>query len=183
MSTPKILVFGGVLAFLGLLGFGLTTDPWELPAAMVGKKAPTFALEQLDGGEQVRLSDLQGKVVMVNFWASWCVPCIQEHGVLERAWREYSGRGVEVVGIPYRDSPGASRSFLQRYGGGWLQLQDPDTRTAIDFGVYGVPETFFIDRTGAIAHKEVGPLSDEVMVRELERLLAGASEASPEVRE
>ena len=181
MSAAKILTVVGVTAFLGLLGFGLTTDPWELPAAMVGQEAPAFALDRLDGGHPVALSELQGKVVMVNFWASWCVPCIQEHEVVERAWKEFGPLGVEVVGIPYRDSPRASLAFLERYGGGWLQLMDPKTRTGIDFGVYGVPETFFIDRSGTVVHKEVGPLTHEVMVRELERLLAepAAAEETP----
>jgi cytochrome c biogenesis protein CcmG/thiol:disulfide interchange protein DsbE len=172
MSAPKILTFVGITLFLGLLGFGLTTDPWELPSAMVGKPAPEFALERL--GTQagpVSLADLRGKVVVVNFWASWCVPCIQEHEVVERAWREYGPHGVEVVGIPYRDSPRASMAFLERYGGGWLQLMDPKTRTGIDFGVYGVPETFFIDPSGVVVHKEVGPLTHDVLEREMEKLL------------
>ncbi len=91
-----------------------------------------------------------------------------------RAWRRYAERGVEMVGIVYQDTPANARRYIEKYGGGWLQLLDPKSRAAIDFGVYGVPETFFIQPDGIIAHKHLGPVTDALMTELIEGMMPGA---------
>lgn len=176
MSYGKVSWLFAVVGFIALLAFGLTRDPDELPSPLVGRAAPDFRLETLNGGaDSVRFADLEGTPVVVNFWASWCTACIYEHPALTRAWRRWDRTGeIELLGIVYQDSPAGARRFLRRYGGGWSQLLDPGSRTAIEFGVYGVPETYFIGADGIVAHRHVGPVTDSVLSREVGRLLAEA---------
>jgi cytochrome c biogenesis protein CcmG, thiol:disulfide interchange protein DsbE len=170
MKLRDVLVLAGIASLVALLGFGLARNPDSIPSPLVGEPAPSFDLAELDGGALVSLDGLSGRPVIVNFWASWCLACIQEHPVLVRAWRKYEGR-VEMVGIVYQDTPANARKYLEQYGGSWIQLLDPGTRTAIDYGVYGIPETFFIDREGRITHKHIGPVTDQLMTSEIEALL------------
>ncbi len=177
MSFGKVSSLFAVVGFIALLGFGLTRDPNELPSPLVGRAAPGFHLEALDeDGDSVSFAELEGTPVVVNFWASWCTACIYEHPPLTRAWRRWETTGeIRILGIVYQDTPAGARRFLSRYGGGWTQLLDPGSRTAIDFGVYGVPETYFIDANGIVTHRHVGPVNDGVLDREVGRLLAGSS--------
>lgn len=179
MSWGQVSGLLAVLGFVALLAFGLGRDPNEIPSPLVGRAAPDFRLETLEEtGDAVRFADLRGKPVVVNFWASWCIPCIYEHGPLLRAWRRWGQSGrIAMVGIAYQDRPDAARRFLRERGGGWIQLLDPGSRTAIDFGVYGVPETFFIAADGTVAHKHVGPVSDSVLTSRIEALLDRAGGA------
>lgn len=177
MNWHNTLVLAVVLGLVALLGFGLTRNPDDLPSPLVGEPAPAFSLPTLDGEETVSLADLSDRPVVVNFWASWCLACIQEHPALVRAWRRYRDRGVEMVGILYQDTPENARRYIRKRGGSWTQLLDPGTRTAIDFGVYGVPETFFIDAQGRVAHKHVGPVYDELLTNQIETLLQGVDSA------
>ncbi len=163
-----------VVSLLALLGFGLTRDADTLASPLVGGAAPDFELPELDGDGTVSLSGFRGSPVVVNFWASWCLACIQEHPVLVDAWRTYRDQGVKMVGVVYQDTRENARRYLKERGGGWTQVTDPGTRVAIDFGVYGVPETFFIDPQGIITHKHIGPVTDEIMRREIGALLAVA---------
>lgn len=158
--------------FLALLGFGLTRDARELPSALVGREAPSVAGETLSG-DSLSLADLRGEVVVLNFWASWCVPCRTEHAVFRRAEREY-GDGVRVVGVVYQDSREAAVRFMDRLGGEWPSLLDPAGRIAIDYGVYGVPETFFISPDGTVARKHVGPVTWDLVRGTVDSLMAGA---------
>ncbi|MFQ5889115.1 MAG: TlpA family protein disulfide reductase [Gemmatimonadota bacterium] len=160
------------LPFLALLAFGLTRDTFVLPTPLIGEAAPAFHLETLDG-DSLALEELRGQVVVLNFWASWCLPCRGEHDVLRRAEEEYAGRDVRIVGVVYQDSRVNARRFLEQLGGGWTSVLDPATRTAIDYGVYGVPETFFLDREGRVAYKQVGPLTWEIVSARVDSLLAG----------
>ena len=179
MSWGKVSGALLVLGFIALLAFGLGRDPNDIPSPLVDQPAPDFHLETLAGGDSVGFDELRGVPMMVNFWASWCVPCIQEHRSLMRAWRQWGESGeAAIVGILYQDSPDGGRRFLQRYGGGWTQLRDPRSRAAIDFGVYGVPETFFVDAEGRVTHKQVGPVSDSILARHLAPLVEAASASS-----
>lgn len=174
-----VAILGGVL-FTALLGYGMTRDPREIPSPLIGTAAPDFRLEALQG-DSLALAELRGHVTVVNFWASWCLACRQEHPALVRAWRRYEqgGQPVRFVGIVYQDTRPAAVEYMTRYGGGWSNLMDPDTRIAIEFGVYGVPETYFIDQEGLIAHKHTGPVTDELLTREIDRLLEQPVAASP----
>ena len=134
------------------------------------ERAPEFDLELISGG-QLRLSDLRGQVVMVDFWASWCPPCRVEAPVLVQVYEEYRDRGVEFVGVDIWDSVGDAEIYLQQEGQTYPNGFDGKGVIAIDYGVRGIPEKFFIDRDGAIAKKYVGPLTADRLRSTLDELL------------
>jgi cytochrome c biogenesis protein CcmG/thiol:disulfide interchange protein DsbE len=153
-----------------LFAFALRTgDPSRLPSALIGKPVPVVTLAPLDGlTDGIRpvpgfsSADLaSGRVSVVNFWASWCVPCVQEHPLLV-ALKEKTG--VPLYGINYKDQATAARRFLGRYGNPFTAVGiDGDGRAAIEWGVYGMPETFVVDGKGRIAYKHVGPITPETL--------------------
>jgi cytochrome c biogenesis protein CcmG/thiol:disulfide interchange protein DsbE len=164
-----------VLAIAGLFGSQLGKDPTRLPSLLVGHSAPSFSLRELQTGREIELSSLRGHAVVVNFWASWCAECVQEHDDLAAAWSRYSDRGVVFLGILYQDTESGARSFLRRLGGDWPTLLDPGSRTALDFGVYGVPETYFIAPNGTVIHKQVGPSTYDLLSTWIERLMRSSN--------
>jgi cytochrome c biogenesis protein CcmG, thiol:disulfide interchange protein DsbE len=174
MKWKSAITWIAVTSLVLLLAFGLTRNPDFLPSPLVGEAAPGFSLPVLDEDRTVSLDEFKGQPVVVNFWASWCLACIQEHPVLVRTWRRYEERGVQMVGVVYQDTPANARRYIEKYGGGWVQLLDPGSRAAIDFGVYGVPETFFIRPDGIIAHKHLGPVTDALMTELIEGMMPGA---------
>jgi cytochrome c biogenesis protein CcmG, thiol:disulfide interchange protein DsbE len=162
---------------------GLRHDPHLLPSALIDRPAPDFALPSLYGSaEGLTSKDLDGRVTLVNFFASWCVPCREEHPELMALGRL---PGVTLDGIAYKDKPEDSRRFLERVGNPFGRIGvDRNGTTAIDFGVYGVPETYVVDGTGHIRYRHVGPLTAEDVKSEILPLVqqiaasAGASEPS-----
>lgn len=164
-------VAGGIGLLSSLLAFGLSHDPTLIRSPLIGRPAPGFSLDTMGGLESVRLSDLRGQVVVVNFWASWCTGCRIEHPAFLVAWQRYRDRGVVFIGIPFQDRPSASNAYVARFGGDWPELADPASGTAIAYGVYGVPETFIIGPDGLVAFKQVGAVSYDILTREIERLL------------
>jgi len=162
----------GALPVLLLLGYGFRTDPREIPSPLLGKPAAPFTLKTFDG-DQVSLEALRGRVVVVNFWASWCFPaCYEEAPALARAWEAYKDRGVTMIGVNIQDKEEPARKFLARFGHTFPNAPDPVGRVSVDYGVYGVPETFFIDRAGRVRGKKVGAVTDELFRREVEPLLS-----------
>ena len=160
------------VGWLLLQGFG--RDPGAIPTALAGKPMPAFEAATLDGGT-LRSADLAGRPVLLNFWASWCGPCVEEHAVLAEAHREYGDR-VRIVGVLYQDVPADALDFLARYGDqGWPNVVDADD-LAIDYGTTGVPETFFIDADGIVRDKELGPVTAEVLDEKLAPLVAAAEQ-------
>lgn len=158
------------LVLAAFLGAGLGLKPREVPSPFIGKPAPAFELPQLDAaGQQVRATDLQGRAWVLNVWASWCGPCRDEHALLVQVAKD---QGVPLVGLNYKDDPRNASEWLLRLGNPYLATAvDRDGRVSIDYGVYGVPETFVIDRLGIVRHKHVGPLTQEVWERDLLPLL------------
>jgi len=154
-----------------LLAFGLTRDPGVVGSPLIGRPAPEFVLRTLDGSRIIALSDLRGQVVVVNFWASWCAACREEHPNLLAAWNRYRDHGVVLVGIDYQDTTVAAMSFMREMGGDWPVVSDPASQTALAYGVYGVPETFFISPAGLVVDKKVGASSYQLLTDEIERLL------------
>lgn len=155
-----------------LLGYGLTRDPRQIDSPLPGRPAPDFALPALAGNDSIMLSELRGNVVVINFWASWCIPCRQEHPVLLGAAQQYEPRGVKFVGIAYNDRPDDSRRWLNELGSAYPSLVDAGARTAIDYGVSGVPETFILDKQGVVAFKKFGPITTTEISQKLDSLLA-----------
>jgi cytochrome c biogenesis protein CcmG, thiol:disulfide interchange protein DsbE len=167
------------LPIVALLAFGLTRDPRSLDSPLPGRPAPEFALPIMFSEDSVRLADLRGHIVVLNFWASWCVPCLVEHPVLTAAADDYYDYGVRFLGVLYRDSPENADRWVRRLGGAsYPSAEDDGSRTAIDYGLAGVPETFFIDRDGRIAYKHMGPITATQLARILDPLLA-SEEAAP----
>ena len=136
--------------------------------ALAASKAPDFTLRDINGKKHT-LSDYEGKVVLLNFWATWCRPCVQEHGVLTAAASRYSGK-VRFLGVVYEDTEERIRAFLKRSGAAYPTLIDEAGKTAIAYGVYGVPETFFIDAQGQILFKHAGPLNHQSIESYLRKL-------------
>ena len=174
---------------IGLLGFAMTRDPKEIPSPLPGRDAPEFSLavfaqgegaQQRAVGDSIRLSDHRGDVVVLNFWASWCLACRDEHSTLSEVAESYARKGVKFYGVLYNDMPANGTRWISEMGGQtYPSVQDPRTRTAIDYGLYGVPETFFIGRDGRVAYKHVGPVSARVLAHKLDSLLApGAPSAT-----
>jgi cytochrome c biogenesis protein CcmG/thiol:disulfide interchange protein DsbE len=160
-----------VVPVLVLLAYGFSTDPRAIPSPLIGKPAPLFKLQSFDGN-QISLAELKGKVVVLNFWASWCYPaCYEEAPVLEGGWREYEERGAIVVGVDIQDTQEAALKFINQFNLTFPNAPDPRGKVSVEYGVYGVPETFFIDRRGMIRKKHVGAVTESVFREEVEKLL------------
>jgi cytochrome c biogenesis protein CcmG, thiol:disulfide interchange protein DsbE len=154
---------------LGLLLFqGLGRDPRSIPSPLIGRPLPVLAGPTLDSGPFDHAA-LAGRPVVVNVWASYCVPCRAEHGLL-RDLVEQHGDEVAVIGVMYQTGEEAAREFQERYGGGWTDLTDPSGRTALDLGVTGPPETFFVDGDGIVRYRHIGPLTTDVLREQLAAL-------------
>jgi cytochrome c biogenesis protein CcmG/thiol:disulfide interchange protein DsbE len=168
--TRYLLPLAVFLALAAALAAGLRHDPRELPSAMVGKPAPALQLPLLTASSEVRAtSDLKGKVWMLNVWASWCTACRVEHPVLT----DFAGKSeVPLVGLNYKDQPDAARDWLRRMGDPYVaSLVDADGKAGIDLGVYGVPETYVIDRAGVVRYRQVGPVTPQVLEQKILPLL------------
>jgi len=157
------------LGLLLLSGFG--RDPREIASPILGRPAPEWSLTTLDG-KALGTDALAGRPYVVNFWASWCIPaCVDEHPVLAAAHERY-GDEVTIVGVLYQDDPGAAESFLARYGNaGYAHAVDERGALAIDYGVTGPPETFFVDADGIVRAKQFGPLTDALLADRMASIL------------
>jgi cytochrome c biogenesis protein CcmG/thiol:disulfide interchange protein DsbE len=164
------LLIGGFLVLVGLLAVGLRLDPHEVPSPLIGKPAPAFELPLLQQPDK-RFSqkDMLGTVWVMNVWASWCPPCLVEHPVVS----ELARSGIApVVGLNYKDAREDALPWLKRNGDPFkVTVFDAAGRIAIDYGVYGVPETYVIDRQGVIRYKHIGPLTPQITQKKLRPLI------------
>lgn len=157
----KFLIPIGLFVLLGiLLGYGLHLDPRRIPSPLIDKPLPEFRLPTLaDPQKTLGNSDLKGRVVLINVWASWCVACREEHPVLLALSRE---KKVPLIGLNYKDKRDDALSLLKANGNPYdVNVMDTDGRTGIDWGVYGVPETFLVDKSGIIRYKYIGPITPD----------------------
>jgi cytochrome c biogenesis protein CcmG/thiol:disulfide interchange protein DsbE len=169
MRRPvRALVVGVAVAIpvVVLLSLGFRGHNAPIASPLVGHAAPTFSLRTLDGRQTLALTSLRGRPVVLNFWQSSCIPCRQENPLLQTAYRAY-GRRVAFIGVSYQDGLSSAQAYVRKTGEKWPTLRDPGGTTAIDYGVYGIPETFFIDRSGTIRYKSVGPVTQPVLAREM----------------
>lgn len=156
-----LIIFAALVVFLAI---GLTLNPRLVPSPLIGKPAPAFELPLLSGEGTFSEKDFIGHMTLLNVWASWCFACRQEHEVV----KDLSRKGVRIIGLNYKDEPADAKQWLARLGNPYQSIAvDHDGRIAIDWGVYGAPETFLIDELGIIRHKVIGPLSDKEKYDEL----------------
>jgi cytochrome c biogenesis protein CcmG, thiol:disulfide interchange protein DsbE len=153
------------IALVGFLLIGLHRDPHEVPSPLINKPAPDFKLSQLrEPTKTFSPQEMSGKVWVLNFWGTWCVACREEHPLLI----EYSKTGaIPIYGVDYKDDRAAAMQMLEEEGNPYtLTVSDPDGRISIDYGVYGAPESYLIDRNGVIRFKQIGPITEEVWQKE-----------------
>lgn len=166
-----ILPFVVFIVLAVFLFVGLNLNPREVPSPLVGKPAPAFVLPQLhNSSKQFSPSDMKGKVWLLNVWASWCVSCEAEHPLLMELARQNI---VPILGLDYKDKREAALNVLERRGDPYvLTVSDIEGRTGIDYGVYGVPETYVIDKQGVIQYKQIGPVTHENLREKILPLVA-----------
>lgn len=169
-----LAIFFGLLAFLYR---GLSLNPRDLPSVLINKPVPDFTLPQLAHPEKtLSAAEMKGKVWLLNVWGSWCISCRYEHPFLN----ELSKQGVvEIVGLSWKDRPEDASAWLKKYGDPYtLSVSDIDGRTAINFGVYGAPETYVIDKAGTIRYKYTGPIDQDVLREKLLPVITELKKAS-----
>lgn len=175
-SRRKHIVVTSILALIGLatlsiLGKGLFLNPAIVTSTQLGQQAKDFEIDILEGqawlpkssNGKVRLSDLRGRKVVLNFWASWCPTCKEEAIEIEKYWQRYRDTGIIVLGIAFQDTPEAAREFAKLHGKTYPLGIDTTGKTILDYGVYGAPESFIINENGIILHKEAGPVTARLL--------------------
>jgi cytochrome c biogenesis protein CcmG/thiol:disulfide interchange protein DsbE len=162
MKARYLIPLAIFIAMLAFLGVGLKLDPREVPSPLIDKPAPLFRLQTLETPSRVMTpEDMRGQVWLLNVWASWCGGCREEHPVLVELAKS---RAVPIYGLDYKDQPGDARRWLADFGNPYAAIvADPDGRTGIEYGVYGVPETFVIDKAGIIRYKQIGPITPKAL--------------------
>jgi cytochrome c biogenesis protein CcmG/thiol:disulfide interchange protein DsbE len=180
------IALAAAVPVIALFAYGFTRDPATIPSPLPGHQAPPFTLAVLAPGQgklarlpgdTIRLRDLKGKVTVLNFFASWCLPCRAEHAALSEAARYYQDKPTQFIGVLYNDEPAAGLRWIDEMGGmSYPAVTDVESRTAIDYGLYGVPETFIIDPTGRVAHKELGPITEAVLHRVVDSVLVSTGQ-------
>jgi len=162
MKTKALIPLGLFVVLVVFLAIGLTRDPHEVPSPLIGKAAPDFSAPRLHAPDQrFGAQQMLGKVWLLNVWASWCVACRQEHPILMEFAKT---KTVPIIGLDYKDEATEGLKWLARHGDPYdLSVTDRDGRIGINYGVYGVPETFLIDKAGVIRYKQIGPVTEEAL--------------------
>jgi cytochrome c biogenesis protein CcmG/thiol:disulfide interchange protein DsbE len=173
--TWRVLVIGAILGLSVMFFIGLGKDPREIPSPLVGKNAPTFA-GVMPSGEAFNSESLKGKVYLVSFWATWCTTCKADEPQIAELGRAFKDQAdFKIVGIATQDTLDNVKEYLARGGRPYANLFDDKGKLAIDFGVYGVPETYLVDRQGKIVEKMVGPIDPPKLHRRVKELLAATA--------
>jgi cytochrome c biogenesis protein CcmG/thiol:disulfide interchange protein DsbE len=167
-----VLIAGGIIvaSLVAVLFVGLGKDPAAIRSPLIGKPAPVFALREVGTGRTIDISQLKGKPVVVNFWATWCAPCWEEHPVLVANARQLQP-DVQFLGVVFQDQESTIQNFLNQRGSSYPTVMDDKGKTAIAYGVGGVPETFFLDANGTIVDKFSGPMTTDILQQHLQKVL------------
>jgi cytochrome c biogenesis protein CcmG/thiol:disulfide interchange protein DsbE len=177
MPWRRLIITILVIApFLWLLAYGFTRDSRYIKSPLLAKPAPPFTLTLFDGSK-LTLNDLRGKAVFLNFWASWCPPCRAEARDLEAAWQRIKDKDMVFLGVAMQETEKDSRAFLDEFKITYPNGADPSGKMAVDFGVWGIPESFFIDPQGRITYKHVGGIRAELVTAKLEEAQKGIASA------
>ena len=163
-----------VLGLIILLAFGFTTDPKKVPSPLMGRPAPDFQVDELNEKQKFSLSEFKGIPIVLNFWASWCAECRTEAVILETFFQKYgvNNKQLVMIGIAIQDLPKNAKAFAKHFGKSYLLgLDDEAGNISLDYGIYGVPETFFIDPEGNIFHKTIGMVTKELMEQKFKPFL------------
>lgn len=178
MTRRRTLLLAGVvtavMVIVTLLATGLGRDPSVIASPLVGRAAPNFTLPQLDG-PPVTLSKLRGQVVVVNFWASWCTECRVEQAALDRTWQQFQDSGVVVIGVNFEDTTGDARDYVRAADVTYPVVEDTDSRTALAYGLRGVPETFVVNQSGQVVSRVIGPIDATKLVSEINSMLLASA--------
>jgi len=168
----SVLIVGGLItaALVTVLYFALGNDPQHIDSPLIGSPAPDFALKAVGSAQTIDLAQYRGKPVVLNFWATWCRPCWDEHPVLTQN-AQMAGDRVQFVGVVFQDDERKIIDFLQQRGWAYPTLVDDRGKTAIAYGVGGVPETYFLDKRGTIVAKFAGPMTTEILQSNLQKAL------------
>lgn len=166
----RLAVVIGIGALVLVLLLAFRRAPQDIRTGTVGKAAPAFTLQKLDGSGEHTVTPGGGKVFVLNFFASWCIPCKQENPSLVRVYERYRGSDVEFVGILYQDSAEAGLRYIRDNGNTWPSVNDDQGTVAFAYGVFGIPETYFIGADGIIAGRHIGPIDDATLINGIECL-------------
>jgi cytochrome c biogenesis protein CcmG/thiol:disulfide interchange protein DsbE len=169
----------GVLILVLAKSFG--SDPREVPFLLAGKPAPGFNLKDLSTGQRITRESFKGRPMVINFWATWCEPCKQEHPVIEWGAEQY-GEQAQFIGVVFEDTEENVKQYLSQRGVPYPQMFDPLSRMAVDYGCSGVPETYFVDAHGTIVDKFVGPIDPQSLTEHVRRITVASAEANGEVK-
>jgi cytochrome c biogenesis protein CcmG/thiol:disulfide interchange protein DsbE len=169
----QLVALAAVAGMLGLLIWRLTH---QAHAPKIGKDAPAFTLKRIDGAGKLSLASLRGRPVVVNFWASWCIPCKQENPALVKVYERYRTSDVVFVGVLYQDSADGGLTYLKDNGVVWPTVNDDQGRVAFSYGVFGIPETYFIGRDGVIAGRHIGPIDETTLINGIEAMRTKAKQ-------
>jgi len=167
-------VAAGVAVVVALLATGLGKDPSAVASPLVGKMAPNFTLPQLNG-PPVTLSKLRGQIVVINFWASWCTECQTEQAALNQTWQQFQDSGVVVIGVNFEDTARNARAYVRTANVTYPVVEDAGSRTALAYGLRGVPETFVVNRSGHIVSHVIGPVDAARLTSEINSMLDASS--------
>ena len=167
-----IITLAVLLPLIGILAYGFSRDPRYINSPLIGRPAAPFAVTLFDG-KKLSLDDLKGKTVFLNFWASWCPPCRAEARDLEAAWQTFKDGDVLFLGIDIQDTDEDARAYLKEFNVTYPNGRDLSGKVAVDYGVWGIPETFFIDPQGQITYKHVGSLGSALITAKLDEARRG----------